>query len=441
MTLAEMRRRRAELREQLRQIHAAAEQRNENLTEAEQGQWDTHTAEVRSLDGRIARGEQCDAMEQAAGNAADTAQQRSGGDDFEAQLQTRSYSLLRAVACFIDNRPFDGWEAEVSQELARRSGKKPQGFLFPTILPLDVRAAERGRQIAGVHRRDLDTSAGAGAVQVNTPATYIEYLRNRTVVVRAGARMLPNLMGKLALPKQSATATVSWVAEGAAPSASNAQLGSVTLQPRTIAARTLITRRMMAQTSLDVEMFARQDLADAVGVGIDTAALAGPTAGQNPVGLLYNTSVPTVAIGTNGGAWTWGKVVDLEGSIFTNNADMAGMAYISNAKVRGHAKQTVKVTGYPVFLMADDGTVNGYPFFTTNSVPSNLTKGSSSGVCSAAFFGNFADMLIGMWGGLDILPDPYTSGGSGGLNLYALQDADIVNRHDESFAKTPDILA
>lgn len=439
MTLAEMRRRRQELRQQMQQLHAAAESESRDLTTEEQQRWDAAQAELRGLEPRIARADECDAMEQAAGDQEDA--RRHDDDAFLRELMTRDYSLLRAVSRFADGRPFDGWEAEVSAELARRSGRKPQGFLFPTVLPLDVRAAERGRQLADVQRRDLDTTAGAGAVQVNTPATYIEYLRARTVVVRAGARLLPNLSGKLSLPKQTATATVAWVAEGNAPSASNATLGTVVLEPRTIAARTLITRRMMAQTSLDVEMFARQDLADAIGVGIDTAALAGPTAGQNPVGLLYDTDVPTVAMGTNGGAWTWAKVVDLESSIFTNNADVAGMAYISNAKVRGHAKQTVKVASYPVFLMADDGSLNGYPFYTTNVVPSNLTKGSSSGICSAAFFGNFADMLIGMWGGLDILPDPYTSGGSGGLNLYALQDADVKFRHAESFAKTPDILA
>ncbi len=441
MTLAEMRRRRHELRQQLQQIHAAAETENRELSADEQTRWEAGQTELRALDGRIARAEQLDAMEQLAGDQADEAGPGASDDDFQRDLLTREYSLLRAVGCFIEGRSFGGWEAEVSQELARRSGRTPQGFLFPTTLPLDVRSAQRGRQLAGVMHRDFDTTAGAGAVSTVTPPTYIEYLRARTVVVQAGAQLLPNLSGKLALPKQTATATVAWVAEGAAPTASNATIGSVTLQPKTIAARTLITRRMVAQTSIDVEMFARQDLADAVGVGIDTAALAGPTAGQNPVGLLYDTNVPTIALGTNGAAWSWGKVVDLEGSIFTNNADVAGLAYISNAKVRGHAKQTPKVAGQPVFLMADDGSLNGYPFFTTNVVPSNLVKGTSGSVCSAAIFGNFREMLIGMWGGLDILPDPYTSGGSGGLNLYALQDADIQWRHAESFAKTADILA
>lgn len=441
MTLAEMRRRRHELRQQMQQLHTAAETENRDLNADEQPRWDSGQTELRSLDGRIARAEQFDAMEQAAGDAEDHVRDQAGDDEFQRRLLTEDYSLLRAVRCFSEGRAFDGWEAEVSQELATRSGRKPQGFLFPTVLPLDVRSAERGRTLAGVMRRDLDTSSGAGAVQTVTPATYIEYLRARTVLVRAGARMLPNLVGKLALPKATATSTVGWVAEGAAPTPSNAQLGSVTLQPRTIAARTLITRRMMAQTSLDVEMFARQDLAAAIAVGLDTAGLAGPTGGQNPVGLLYDSNVPTVAMGANGAAWNWANVVGLESSIFTYNADTDGMAYISNAKVRGQAKQTVKVANYPVFLMADNGTVNGYPFFTTNIVPSNLTKGTSSAICSAAFFGNFADMIIGMWGGLDILPDPYTSGGSGGLNLYALQDADIEWRHPESFAKTPDILA
>ena len=45
----------------------------------------------------------------------------------------------------------------------------------------------------------------------------------------------------------------------------------------------------------------------------------------------------------------------------------------------------------------------------SNNVPSNLTKGSSSGVCSALIYGNFSDLLIGLFGDSEILVDPYSA--------------------------------
>jgi hypothetical protein len=84
--------------------------------------------------------------------------------------------------------------------------------------------------------------------------------------------------------------------------------------------------------------------------------------------------------------------------------------------------------------------VNGYNAVVTNQVSSALTKGSSSGVCSAIFFGNWADLLIGMWGGLDLLVDPYTASTTGTVRVTALQDIDIAVRHPESFAAMLDAL-
>ncbi len=76
----------------------------------------------------------------------------------------------------------------------------------------------------------------------------------------------------------------------------------------------------------------------------------------------------------------------------------------------------------------------------TQQVPSNLTKGTSAGICSALLFGNFNDVIIGMWGGLDIKVDDITLGDQGGLVLRVFQDIDIAIRRAESFAAMLDVL-
>lgn len=362
-------------------------------------------------------------------------------DDFEVQIARRNYSLLRVCRLRHEGRSLDGWEAEVSQEIAKRAGRQPQGFYFPMGLSLDPRGA--GHPEARF-RADLTTTTGAGAVPTFTPPnTIIDLLRNRSAIIGAGAQLLTGLTGAVSVPRQSGASTWSWVQEGNAPASSALTIDTVPLTPKTGAARTLITRRMMVQASLDVEMLARADLAAVAAIGIDYAFIAGPTAGPqvNPLGILNTTAIPTVAIGANGGNLTLASVIALETAINSANADLNQLTYLTNAKVVGHAKQQPKIgSTYPIYIMSDDRSMNGYPTVVTNNVPSNLTKGSGTNL-SALIFGCFSQYLIGMWGALDILTDPYTSGGSGGLNLYALQDVDGAARHPECFAKIVDITA
>ena len=80
------------------------------------------------------------------------------------------------------------------------------------------------------------------------------------------------------------------------------------------------------------------------------------------------------------------------------------------------------------------------PVAVSNQVPSNLTKGTASGVCSAVVYGNFEDLLVGLWGGLDLLMDPYTGSLAGTRRLIAFQSCDIAVRHAESFAAMVDAL-
>jgi HK97 family phage major capsid protein len=61
-------------------------------------------------------------------------------------------------------------------------------------------------------------------------------------------------------------------------------------------------------------------------------------------------------------------------------------------------------------------------------------------VCSAIIFGNFDDLIIGQWGGLDVLVDPYTGSSAGTVRVRVLQDVDIAVRHAESFAAMKDAL-
>ena len=354
----------------------------------------------------------------------------------------RKYSLVRAVRAFINKDWSEaGLEREANIAIQKELGRDPNGFFVPYDLLTAQRTPEEIR-----HIRELNVgTATAGAELVATDhlaGSFIELLRNRAVTLQLGAVFLPGLRGNVDIPRQTGGATAYWLDEGETVTGSDLATDNITLAPKTVATKTSWTRRMMLQSSPAVEGLAINDLLRTMALAIDQAAINGNPANKQPRGIMNLVGVGAVAIGTNGGAMTWGHVVDLETEVAADNADIGAIAYLTNTKVRGKLKQTQKVTGESAFIWENgqngDGMLNGYRAAVSNQVPSNLTKGTGTAL-SAAIFGNFGDQIVGEWGVLDVMADPYTNADSGGAIVRAFQDLDIGYRHAESFSVCADI--
>ena len=315
---------------------------------------------------------------------------------------------------------------------------------------LIAQAARSSREMQALYRDLVAGTTTAGGNVVATElwgSSFIDLLRNAMVLDKLGITWLRDLNGNVAIPSQTGGATAYWVAEGGAPTESQATFGQVVLTPKTVAAYTDYSRRLLLQASIDVEAFVRADLAMILGLEIQRAALNGSGTSNEPTGLLNINGIGSVAGGTNGLAPAYSHLVDLETAIGNSNGDTTNLAYLTNTKVRGTLRKTqefASTNGKPVWTsMAGQpgvGEVLGYGAYVTNAVPSNLTKGTSSGVCSAIVAGNWIDLMIGLWGGLDILLDPYTGGTSGTRRVVAMQDVDVAARQVASFAAMKDAL-
>lgn len=346
--------------------------------------------------------------------------------------EARSFSFLRAVNALAN--PGDrnaqaaaAFERECSDAVAAKHGRSAQGFFVPS----------------DVQKRDLTVgtaTAGGNLVATNLlAASFIDLLRNKMAVMGLGAQFLTGLNGNIAIPRATGGATAYWVAESGAPTESAAAFDQVAMSPKTVGAYSDISRKLLLQSSIDVEGFVRNDLATVLALAIDLAALNGSGASNQPRGVLQTSGIGSVAGGTDGLAPAWSHIVDLESDVAIANADVGTMGYLTNAKVRGKLKTTSKVSGQNGFIW-EDGMLNGYNAAVSNQVPSNLTKGTSSGVCSAIVFGNWADLIIGQWGTLDLMVDPYSGSTSGTVRVVALQDVDIAVRNAVSFSAMLDAL-
>lgn len=331
-----------------------------------------------------------------------------------------------------------GVEKEMHQEAVqqfRGTGVTVQGTL---AIPYQVLA-----------QRDLTAgtdSQGGYTVATNLLASsFIELLQNRMLTRQMGATVLDNLMGDVAIPSQATGATAAWEGENDAGAESSPTFGQVSLTPNRVGTYTEVSKQLLVQSSLSVENIVRQLLADSIALAIDLAALHGSGSGNQPTGIAATAGIGSVAGGTNGLAPTWAHIVELETDVATANADMGRMGYLTNAKVRGKLKTTEKASNTAQFVWTDSeqmnfGMLNGYRAGVSNQVADDLDKGTSTGVCSAIFFGNWADLMLAFWGGLDMVVDPYTLATTNLTRITANTYADVGVRHAGSFSAMLDAL-
>lgn len=429
MNARELRDRRAGLKVDAKTILdvAAAEKRELNVEE--RNKYDGLIAQIDGLHDDIKRAEKMDAL-----NA--EPQERSQNPTADIGMtdkEIKKYSLVRAInAAANNNWSGAGLEKEASDAVSKRFGRTPRSFFMPN----DVVVGER---------RDLNVgtpSAGGYLVQTQN-LSMIELLRKRMVLAMAGIRTLSGLVGDVAIPKHTASGTGYWLAESGAPTESQQTLGQVALTPHTFGAYSDISHKLLIQSSIDVEGFVRDDLARVIALGVDYAGLHGDDGADanQPDGIAATSGIGSVVGGTNGAAPDWADVVNLETEVATDDAEVDSMAYITNTKVRGKLKQTMRTATYgEIPIWGDNNILNGHPALVSNQVSSTLTKGSSS-VASAIFYGNWNDLVMGMWGdGIDILVDPYSLSTQRAVRVVAFTDVDFAVRHAQSFAAMLDAL-
>jgi len=333
-----------------------------------------------------------------------------------SEKELKKFSLVRAIHALAN--PTDrraqqaaAFEFECSEAAANEFGRAAQGIMLPT-------------DVMRTWKRDLNSSDEADLFGEDYRATdFIDVLRNASSVMQAGARTLNGLSGDVKIPKKTASASAAWIAsEGGASTESEMTVGNVSMTPKTLGAFTDVTRQLMIQSSMDVEALIRDDLAQAIALSIDLAGLEGSGSSGQPTGILNTSGVNTV---TNFAAAnpTFAEVVTLETALAEDNALMGNLAYILPAAMHGALKTTEKATGTAQFVVEPGGTINGYRAIVSNQATSgNL------------YFGNFSDLLVGFFGGLDIVVDPYTASTTGTVRVVALQSMDVAVRHAVSFA-------
>lgn len=345
----------------------------------------------------------------------------------------RSYSLSRvANAQITGDWSQAGFEREVSQELQTQIGRSASGAYVPT---------------AALAGRALITTATApsliGTQQMHD--AFVEVLKPQVRVMELGATVLPGLVENVSIPRQTAGCSAEWIAEDSAATESTPAFDAVTLTMHQLSAHTRISRRQLKQSLPAVDQIIINDLRAQIAVALDKAAIAGTGVAPQPTGILNVAGIGDVELGTNGDFVTWAKLMELVSTVESANVDPASLGFLSNLKVKGWLMSTPRVDGDGTMMLdpdaaatAEDMRLAGYKARFSGNVPSNLAKGTGTDL-SAVIFGAWADLLIGQWGGIDMIVDDVTEAAKGNVRLVAHSEWDIAVRHAESFAAIQDV--
>jgi HK97 family phage major capsid protein len=291
--------------------------------------------------------------------------------------------------------------------------------------------------------RDLTTTSATALVANNMSGSIAQALAPASVVISSGANVVTTVQaGALRLPvfAQAADASGGWTNEGSTYVVAEPGFSQIVVEPRTVAVRLQISRRLLANATPDIEREIRRHLFEALMRAVDKTALAGSGIGNEPVGLLNHPDVPVVAGGTNGAAPTWDHLAELEFQVSSHNANVVSAAFVTNSAVQRKLRKTPRASGQD-FVLADSRRILGYELRTTEHVPSNLTKGSGTNL-SAIVFGDWSDYLIALWGpqAVDVLVDSVTKAKDGLVVVTARLDCGFAPVHPQSFAVMKDCI-
>ena len=359
----------------------------------------------------------------------------------QSAKEKRTYSLGRMIQAQVTGDWKDaGYERELSEEITKRTGKQSQGMYVPDF----------------AWRSGVMTTAATGAIAgenvtdqfvptIQRGDLFIEALRAKQVMANLGVTYLGGLTNRVRMPKIATGAAAGFVEEAGDVSDQSPTDAGVTLQPRTLGAFATMSRLLMLESVPAIEQIVQDDLLRSIADKIEYYAINGSGSSGQPTGILTDANVNNLDIsaGTDVAALTWADITDLVKLVEEDNGvvNAATLGFLTNPKVKAKMANTVKVATTDSVMLLNDpwNAIYGYKAEFTNNVPSDLDPGDGGSDASAMIFGDFSQLMVGLFGAPSIIVDPYSGSKSGDVQISVMQEVDVALRNAISFAKTDEI--
>jgi HK97 family phage major capsid protein len=331
--------------------------------------------------------------------------------------EIRDYSFFKAIQGSL-NGNLDGVEREMHEEAmneARSAGRSINGLGIPSFM-LEARA---------------DISQGTSAIAPTNVNAYADAMREASVFDKVGANILTGLSANTTIPV-TGTSTVSWEGENDAAADGGANFGKVELTPTRLAAYVNISKQLLLQNGAGAELAIIRDLGRAVGQKMDAALFttAGVSGAPDSVGELATSTFTEASFADKVSIFS--DFVSAEQKLAEVGGLEGNLAYVASPKLMSQLKQSAQVAAVSAGFQGN--VINGYPSYFTNGCTSAAGSGDF-------YFGDFSKLYIGMFGGLDIMVDPYSAAKNGQTQLVLNQYMDWGVSDGAGFVKATSLTA
>jgi HK97 family phage major capsid protein len=399
----------------LRQAHAIVDEAEKrgSWTDDDQAKHDKIIGEIREIDGTVdTRGFNGGLTQIVAGERRD-----------ESPLLTHEQSLADHVA---ERR---GITPGVDDGLGERDE-----FRLGRVIQARVTGDSRG--LSDAERRAMaegTDAAGGVLVPEQLSSRIIDRARAAAVVFQAGALTAPMESDTLVLARLYGGSDAEWKAENAAVTSSDQVWQRLELKAKTVVVEQILSRELFEDLSPAGAAAIENEIAKAIALKLDLAALEGSGTSPEPRGIANTTGVGSVDMGTDGLKPTsFDHLVQAVFACLKSNSEAptAAVMHPRDAEIVALLKDS---TGQP--LRKPDALAS-LPFLYSSQIATDVTHGANDDT-SSAYVGDFRSMIVGVRPNLNVRFQILSERFSDNLQVGILSwlRADIALARPADFAK------
>lgn len=325
-------------------------------------------------------------------------------------------ALDRLIAANGDVSRLSGIEGEAHRALEKIYSDQGMASHGGLLVPYEV----QHRKL--ITRSGTAGTPSAGGYLVGTQqmaSSFVDLLTNDNALDKLGITSLFGLKGNLEVPKQTGDATAYWVGEDVDVTESALTFGQYVMGPKTVGGHVLFSRKLLQNSDPSIEALVFKSLARVLNIALDKAGIQGLGSAAQPQGVVGTDGVgaPTVS------SMTWLKVLKiltLQGE--ANAMNFNNLKWLLPYAVKEVLQSRLKDTYGAQYLMMENGNMAGFESIASNQAPA-----------STLIFGAWEALIRGFWGGLELLPDPYSNSQKGQWKITGFVTVDYAVSQPTAF--------
>lgn len=360
---------------------------------------------------------------------ADIAAAASRKGDEKAQISQR-YSIGRAIRMSWGKENFDGLEKEMHDEAVKDNRQQEaEGVVMPAFL-MSIEKDPTREAIGNKRDHTVGTNTEGGNLVATELGEFIPVLRPMPIIKNLGATIFGGLTANLDMARGASRASAAWEGEIDANAETNATFDKIQLTPKRVGAFMVESKQLITQSSINIDQYLQNELSTSIEEALDSAAFTGSGTAPVPEGVANTSGVGSV---TTAGTMTEALAYGFKDDLAAAFALKGSPAFVTTPAIDSILRQIQMEAGSGLRLLGGVGGQNnnimvGYPVLQSDIL-----------AAGHIIFGNWSELILAQWGGLDLVVNPYSLDTTNQVRITANSFWDVNVKHAASFSVATDM--